>query len=51
MKNNMHPKILLSATVNNKRIRGRQCRIVIDPMVENINLIVIDRWMIHSKYM
>ena len=59
MKNNAHPKILFSETVNGIRSRGRQYRAFRDSMVENINLIVpnvekdgrIYRWMRHSKEM
>ena len=57
MKNNMCPKILLSATIDDERSRGRQCRAVRDSMVEEIDPIMpnvgkyglIDRWMMCSN--
>ena len=57
MKNNMHPRTLLSATTSGKRSRGRQHRSVRDSMVENINLMTpnvvkddrINNWLKCSK--
>ena len=57
MKNNMCPKMSLSATIDGKRSRGRQHRAVRDSLVERVNVTMpnfgkddrIDRWMMHSK--
>ena len=57
MKNNVYPKIILSATTDSKRRRGRQHWTVRESMVENISLAVqnvgidgrINRQMKYSK--
>ena len=59
MKNNIHPKILLTSNFDSKRSRGRKIQAVRYDMVENVNPTVpiigkdgqIYRWTKHAKEM